>query len=125
MNSHRLGVAALICLAAMPAFANSWTGYLVDAGCYAAEERSVNPSFATNHAYRDTDMEIKSCTPSAKTKKFAVVVHSGYGFKLDPVGNAKAAEIIQQTGRKHPVQVVVTGEKSKDSIEVGSISPAN
>lgn len=109
-------------MAAIPASANSWSGVLVDSRCYAAEERSVNPNYTYNHAYRDTDQEIRVCSPNAKTKSFSVVVHSGFGFKLDAAGSARAAEIIQEKGTKHRLYVTVTGEMSKEGIEVGSIS---
>lgn len=122
MKLQRIGLAALIFLAATPAFANTWSGVLVDSRCYAAEERSVNPNYTYNHAYRDSDLEIRMCSPNAKTKSFSVVVHSGFGFRLDPAGSERAAEIVRQIGTKHRVNVTVTGEMSKDGIEVGSIS---
>jgi hypothetical protein len=122
MKLQRIGFTALACLAATPAFANTWSGILVDSRCYASEERSVNPNYTYNHAYRDTDEEIRVCSPNAKTKSFSIVVHSGYGFKLDPAGSERAAEIVRQKGTKHRVNVTITGEMSKDGIEVGSIS---
>ena len=122
MKPQGIWLAALICLAPAPACAKTWSGVLVDSRCYAAEERSVNPNYTYNHAYRDTDQEIRICSPSTKTKSFSVVVHSGFGFKLDPAGSERAAEIVRQMGTKHRVQVTVTGEMSKDGIEVGSIS---
>ena len=124
MNLRGIGLAVLVCLAAIPASANSWSGFLVDSSCYEAEERSVNPNYTFNHAYRDTGLEIQICTPSAKTKSFSLVEHGGFGFRLDPVGNARAAEIVQKAGKKRLVEVTVTGEMSKHAIEVGSISLA-
>jgi hypothetical protein len=122
MKLQGIGVIAIICLAATPVLAGSWSGFLVDSRCYASEERSVNPNYTYNHAYRDTTQEIRVCTPNAKTKSFSVVGHDGFGLRLDPVGNAKAAEIVQQSGKKHRFKVIVTGEKSKNAIEVGSLS---
>jgi len=124
MKTQRIGIAALVCMAAMPALANSWSGYLVDSRCYASEERSVSPNYTYNHAYRDTDNEIRMCSPNAKTKSFSIVVHSGFGFRLDPVGNEMAAELVQRLGKKRRLEVTVTGEMGKDLIEVGSLSPA-
>jgi|ERR1700691_1987532 hypothetical protein len=122
MKLQGIGLAALVCLAAAPAFANSWSGYLVDSRCYAAEERSVNPNYTYNHAYRDTDEEIRICSPNAKTKSFSIVGHDGFGHALDPVGNEKAAAIVQQKGNKHRLKVAVTGEMSKSAIEVSSLA---
>ena len=124
MKIQRIGIAALVCMAATPALANSWSGYLVDSRCYASEERSVNPNYTYNHAYRDADNEIRICSPNAKTKSFSIVVHSGFGFRLDPVGNEMAAELVRRMDKKHRLEVTVTGQKGKDLIEVSSLSPA-
>jgi len=124
MKLRRIGLAVLVCLAAIPALANSWTGILVNSSCYDAIERSVNPNDVFNHAYRDTDLEIRLCTPNAKTKSFSIVDNSGFGFRLDPIGNMKAAELVQNAGKKHLPKVTVTGEMGKHLIEVGSISIA-
>jgi hypothetical protein len=122
MKLRGIGVAVIVCLVATCALAKSWSGFLVDSRCYASEERSVNPNYTYNHAYRDTDQEIRVCSPNVKTKFFSIVGQDGFGVRLDPNGNAKAAEIVQQSGKKHRFKVSVTGEKSKDAIEVGALS---
>jgi hypothetical protein len=122
MKLQGILLAALACLASTPAFAKSWSGFLVDSTCYAAEERSVNPEYIYNHTYRDTDQEIRVCSPNARTKSFSIVGDDGFGLRLDPAGNAKAAEIVQQTGKKNRLEVTVTGETSKDAIEVDSLA---
>jgi hypothetical protein len=115
-------LAALLCLRSVPVLAESWTGALVDSNCYASEEGNVNPfdpPFNVNH---DRGFEIRACRPSARTKSFAVVDSDGQSFKLDPSGNAKAAELVRQAGKKSRLDVMVTGEKHKDTVRVNSIS---
>jgi hypothetical protein len=50
------------------------------------------------------------------------VQHDGLSFNLDSAGNAKAAEIVQKTAKKHSLAVVVTGVMSGNTIQVDSIS---
>jgi hypothetical protein len=116
-------LAAFLYLLSVPAFAETWTGYLVDAKCYASEERNVNPfdsNFNTNH---DRGYEIRVCQPSAKTRSFTVVDSDGVSFELDPSGNGKAADVVRQAGKTSMLSVTITGQKHKDTVSVTSISP--
>jgi hypothetical protein len=115
-------LAALLSLAPVLGCAGSWSGTLVDAKCYQAEERNVNPTDTLFNVDRDGSREIRYCAPKAKTKSFAVVPSDGPSLKLDPAGNAKAAELVRQMGRKSRLVVSVTGELSKDMLKVDSIS---
>ena len=115
-------LAAFLCLLSAPGFAASWSGTLVDSKCYDAEQRNVNPTDTLTAVDRDTNAEIRYCAPSVKTKSFAVVESSGLSFRLDPAGNAKAAELVGKTGKRSRFEVAVTGEMSKDSVKVESIS---
>jgi hypothetical protein len=105
----------------LPIFAGSWSGVLVDADCYAREERNVDPKNTTFDVDRDRDLEIRYCLPSPKTKSFAVVQFSGQSFKLDSAGNAKAAEIVPKTTKKSRIHVTVTGQMVKNVVSVDSI----
>ena len=103
-------------------FAETWSGYLVDAKCYASQERNVNPfdsNFNTNH---DRGYEIRVCRPSAKTTSFTVVARDGSSFELDPSGNDKLADLIRQAAKEPDIAVTVTGEKHKDTVKVNSIT---
>jgi hypothetical protein len=118
-------LAALVCLGSAPVYAETWTGYLVDAKCYASQERNVNPfdpNFDTNH---DRGYEVRVCQPGAKTKSFTIVQSDGVSFELDPSGNGKAADLIRQTSKESVIRVTVTGEKHKGIVRVDSISLAN
>jgi len=118
----------VICLAAAPAFAaqhaqnHTWSGFLVNSSCYEALERNTDPWDTSTFVDRDRDWEIRYCSPDVKTKSFTLVDHDGLSHKLDPAGNAKAAEAVRQTGKKAPMEVKVAGEQDKDTIHVDSIS---
>jgi len=113
---------SLIFVATALASAASWSGALVDSRCYQSEENNVNPHDTLINVDRDRGLEIRFCSPGHKTKSFAVVDRDGLSFKLDAGGNTKAADLVQKTGKKPLYIVALTGEKSKDTVKVGSIS---
>jgi hypothetical protein len=115
-------LAAVSCLAAAPASAQTWSGFLVTADCYAALERNADPWDTSIYVDRDKDFEVRYCSPNTKTKTFTLVDHDGLSYNLDSAGNAKAAEIVRQFGNKKLLEVTVTGEKNKGEIKVSSIS---
>jgi hypothetical protein len=117
-------VAALCFLASALAFAESWTGALVDPKCYEALERNVNPTDTLTHVDRDTNQEIRYCSPNAKTMSFGIVQQDGTSLWFDSAGNAKAAELVRTTRKKYRFEVVVAGEISGNRIKVDSISVA-
>ena len=120
----RSRVATLLCLTSALGFAGSWSGALVDAACYAARERNVNPTDTMIYVDRDTNDEIRYCSPGSKTKVFAVIQPDGTTFKLDAAGNDKAAELVRKTGRKSRFVVLITGEIGGNALKVDSISAA-
>ena len=117
-------LAALVCLSSALSSAGSWSGTLVDSKCFHNEERNVNPTDTMTYVDRDMNLEIRYCSPSAKTQSFVVVQPDGLSFRLDSAGNAKAAEFVRNKGKKSPFYVAITGEVSKDTIKVDSISAA-
>ena len=106
--------------ASAPCFAESWSGHLVDSNCYTNEENNTNKDPSTTD--RDMSMELRACTPTAKTKDFAVVLQNWTSLKLDPAGNANAAGLVRSSGKKPVLDVTVTGDRNGDTIAVGSIS---
>lgn len=115
-------LAAFLGLSSALSFAASWSGTLVDSRCYGAQERNVNPNDTLTSVDRDTNREISYCSPSRKTRSFAVVESSGQCFRLDPGGNVKAAELVARTGKKSRYAVLVAGEMSQAIVKVDSIS---
>jgi hypothetical protein len=124
MRLRMIAFATLMGLTAAPGFAQSTTGFLVDSDCYESLERNVNPWDTNTYVDRDRDWEVRYCSPNRKTKSFTLVNHDGLSFKLDPAGNAKAAELLGSARKKSVLEVSVTGEMSKDAIKVSSISKA-
>lgn len=117
-------VVSLLCLSSALGFAETVSGVLVNSKCYAAEERNVNPTDTEASVDRDRNLEIRYCHPRAKTRSFAIVTRDGQSFELDSTGNAKAAELVRQSGKKSRYDVAVIGGMSKQIIQVESISLA-
>jgi hypothetical protein len=120
--SARIGI--LLCVSTALGFAGNWSGALVDAKCFGGEERNLNPTDTSTYVDRDKNLEIRYCSPTPKTRAFAVVLQDGLNFKLDSAGNGKAAEIVRRTGKKSPFAVAITGGISEHTIRVDSISLA-
>jgi len=112
--------AFLACLSSVVGVAETRSGTLVDSRCWDFEEN--NSKDTSIYVDRDKNMEIRSCSPTAKTTSFAVVLPDGLTFRLDNLGNAKAAELIQKIGKRSTVTVAVTGETNRSIIMVDSIS---
>ena len=106
-------------------FADSWSGALVDAKCFAFEERNVNPTDTMTSVDRDFAGELRYCSPSTKTKAFSLVERDGTTFRLDAEGNAKALDILAKSGKKDLTIVVVTGEREKNIIKVTAMAMSN
>ena len=117
-------VVSLLCLSSALSFAGTVSGVLVDSKCYAAEERNVNPTDTEIYVDRDGNLEIRYCRPRAKTKCFAIVTPDDQSFELDSTGNAKAAELVRQSGKKSRYNVAAVGGINKHTIQVESISLA-
>ena len=115
-------LAALCCSVSMAVFAGSWEGVLVNSQCYDALERNVNPVESGLDASRDRNLEVRYCRANARTKSFTVVQSDGQSFKLDPIGNAKAAEIVRKGNQKFIFVVDIAGEMRDHLIKVDSIS---
>jgi len=104
---------ALLVVSAM-AFAETYTGKLVDAGCAAQQQKDA------------------ACNPTTNTTAFAIQVSGGNMLKLDANGNAKAADALKQsnnsadrakdpTAADNQVMATVKGTLNGDEIKVESI----
>ncbi len=111
-------------LLSLPGVAKTWSGALVDSKCYAYEEANVNPTDTMTSVDRDTGREVRYCSPSTKTKSFALVQEFGPTLTLDSAGNAKALDLVRNTAKKSILVVVVQGEMNKSTISVDSIAMA-
>lgn len=115
-------LAALFYLASALGFGATWSGWLVDAKCYANLERNKSPTDTLNYVDRNKNAELVYCTPKAKTKSFALVDRNGLSYDLDAAGNAKAAELFRTAGAKANGEVRITGEATANAVKVDSIS---
>jgi len=92
------------------AFANPWTGRLLDATCYSAHKESPSTE----------------CNVTETTTSFGILV-DGKFYKLDASGNTEAARLVKTqagdpvTGEKPNVMAKVTGELDGDKINVKTI----
>jgi len=87
----------LLFLASALSLAQSWSGYLVDSKCYADEQANKNKDPGTIDG--DMDLELRQCSPNARTKTFGVVLPDWDSLQFDAAGNAKAAEMIRNFGK--------------------------
>lgn len=115
-------LAALACLSSALGLAESWSGTLVDSRCWDSEENNIKDT--SIYVDRDRNLEVRACSPKAKTKSFAIVLPDGLNLKLDSAGNAKAADLVQKIGKQSTPRVLVTGETDRNVIKVDSISTA-
>lgn len=104
------------------AVAETWTGVLVDAGCYRSAQNNHNVSDSL--AVQDVGLEIQLCHPKAKTRTFAVVQRDGEAVALSSAGNTQAAQLVRQGVAKGFVYVTVNGEMKDKTVAVNSIAPA-
>lgn len=117
------GFAILLCLGCAPCLAGSWPGYLVDSKCYEAIARNVSPTNNGSDVGRDRSFQARYCHPTGKTKTFVFMQQDGLDFRLDDAGNAKAAELVRDVGKKAASSSLnIAGEKSGNLIRVTSIS---
>lgn len=109
-----------------PLLAGTWSGDLVDSGCFRNEETNVSPDYLNDPGARDFAFELRACLPRAgKTKKFDLILADGESLKLDAAGNAKAAALVRATPKPKRYFVVrIAGEVRKDTIQVVSIAAA-
>ena len=115
----------LLCVVAAPAFAEGWTGFLVDAKCYASEVTNIGPFDLPFNVTHGRGFEIQACRPGKKTKIYAIVDFDGYTFELDPSANTKAADVVRDAGKRHVIRVKVTGEKQNKTLKIDTITLEN
>jgi hypothetical protein len=94
------------------ALADSWSGQLIDAKC-------------KQEAYQSDSHSATGCAPTTLTAVFAIQTPDGKVYKLDDVGNRKAATIVKD----HPLRaddtlgltVTVSGSLDGEMMKVDSL----
>jgi hypothetical protein len=105
-----LTTTAFLALFASLAFAESWSGTLIDATCY-NQSKNATP-----------------CAATSATTAFALNV-SGQVFTMDDAGNTMAAAVLKnradrstdQDGKSSPITAKVTGTKDGDTLKVDNV----
>lgn len=111
-------LSAFLAILATAAFAETWSGKLVDANC-ATQAKSGASSQSSAES---------SCTPTASTTAFAIKTGSKV-LKLDDAGNTKAADALKtrenganrSKSENAEMTATVKGTLSGDTIQVQSI----
>jgi hypothetical protein len=101
---------AFAAILAVPAFAGTWSGTLLDGNCYSQQKSA------------------KSCGASSTTTAFALDV-SGKIYNFDEAGNTKAAAAlknradrsVEPNARETPVAATVTGTVEGNTLQVDTI----
>jgi hypothetical protein len=104
--------AAFIGLGSSACFADDWTGKLLDENCVKQEMAQKAPEASL------PAMD-QACPASGSTKMFAVEVSSGEILRLNPAGNAKAADAMKKA--KPGENVTINGTRRGGTIDVTSI----
>jgi hypothetical protein len=87
------------------AFAESWTGTLVDVNC------------------KDKDLagHTTKCALGCAKSGFGLVASDGKFMKFDEAGNAKALAALKATDKEKDLKAKVTGDLDEETIKVESI----
>lgn len=87
------------------AFAESWTGTLVDTSCKG----------------KDLASHTKKCTMGCAKSGLGVVLSDGKFVKFDEAGNAKALEALKASSKEADLKTKVTGKLDGDVIKVEKV----
>ena len=92
-------------LFAIAAFAETWSGTLVDVSC------------------KDKDLagHTKKCAMGCSKSGFGLVLSDGKFVKFDEAGNAKALEALKATEKEKDLKAKVTGTMDGDVVQVESV----
>lgn len=99
-------IAAVFLMASTFAFAETWTGKLVDASCKASREGD--------------DSATAGCAATATTHLFAIELPDAKVLDLDAAGNEKASNAVKDT-QKTNLHVTVTGSLDGQTVKVETI----
>jgi len=91
------------------AFAETWSGTVVDVSCKG----------------KDLASHTKKCAMGCAKSGFGIVTADGKFIKFDEAGNAKALDALKASNKDKDLKATVTGSMEGDVIKVDSISIAD
>ena len=97
--------AALFALFAAAAFAESWTGTVVDVMCKG----------------RDLASHTRQCAVNCAKGGFGLVLQDGKFVKFNETGNSKALALLKTSSKEKDLKAKVTGSLDGEVIQVESI----
>ena len=95
----------VILLGAGSAFAETWTGTLVDANCKGKD--------LTTHA--------RTCAISCAKGGYGIMLSDGKFVKFDESGNTKALSVLKASTKENDLKATVTGKMDGATIQVESV----
>jgi hypothetical protein len=96
---------AVFSLAAVSAFAGTWSGTVVDVMC----------------KNKDVASHTKECALGCAKSGFGLVTSDGHFYKFDESGNSKAVAALKETSKDKDLRATVTGSMDGNMIKVDSI----
>jgi len=87
------------------AFAETWTGTVVDVNCKG----------------KDLSSHTRNCAISCSRSGYGIVTPDGKFIKFDETGNTKALAALKSSSRDKDLKATVTGSMKDDVIQVDSI----
>jgi hypothetical protein len=115
-------VAILLFFLSTAGFARTWSGFLVDAHCWA----NLQSNMSENMVYGEQSMtfDVHDCSPTKHTKLFNFIPGTWKRLKLDCNGNLRAAQLVQRLHKEPVYEVNVSGVLTKKkTLKVASITP--
>ena len=99
-------ILTILIMVAASAFAESWTGKLVDAVCKVSHEGDDPP--------------MPACAATAETHLFGIELSDAKMLALDAAGNEKASNAVKSVRKTNP-RAVVTGSRDGQFVKVETI----
>ena len=102
----RTRLAVAFCFVSAFAFAETWSGTLVDAHC----------------STKDVAKHTKKCAMGCKSGGYGIVLSDGKFVKFNEAGNTKAVAALEKTTKEADLKATVSGKLEGETIAVDSIN---
>jgi len=113
-TASRVGI--ILGFSAVFSFAESWTGKVLDAGCFESQKTTEKKS---------SESLARTCAPTATTMDFMIQTSDGKVYKVNSSGNAELAKDIQtgvlKKDKDGDIHATVTGSLEDGIVKVDAI----